>query len=150
MDILNIAAHGLASPDIVLSATRVATGTFFALSGFNKLFNASRHIVIAETMVRDKVPLPKVMAWFVPGNELLFGTWLALGLFSAMSASILAVIMIVACCCEAKARVNEYKPINTMDRIDDYLYLPEVLYVLLLSVPIFVGHGKIALDTLLF
>lgn len=146
--ILNLAQHGLSTPDIALTSVRVLTGTFFAASGWNKLTNAGRHSTILQTMIQDKVPFPRVMQWWVPGNEFVMGTLLFLGLFSAFSATVLAIICIVACSCEARSRVAAYKPINTVDTIDDWLYLPEVLYIAMLSIPVFVGHGALAIDNL--
>lgn len=144
----NLASHGVNEPTIVLSAVRALTGTFFAASGWNKITNAGRHSTILQTMVQDRVPFPRFMQWWVPGWELTAGILLTLGLASAFAATVLCIICVVACCCEARKRVAVYAPINTADDIADWLYLPEVLYIALLMIPIFVGHGNIALDSL--
>lgn len=149
-EILQLAAHGLHSPDAGLALIRGATGTFFALSGYNKLTNAARHATIAATMQADKVPFPRVMSWWVPSWELIAGTSLTIGFLSSLSAMILAIILLVACCCEGRQRVAAYAPINAADRADDWLYLPEVTYLLALAVTLLCGHGKFALDTLFF
>lgn len=143
-------AHGLNAPDIALSAVRLAAGIFFAASGWNKLTNPARHATITATLKADNVPFVGFMQWWVPVWEFIAGILLALGLLSAFAATVLTIICVVACCCEARKRVASYEPINAIDRVDDYLYLPEVLYIALLVTTIFVGHGKYALDTILF
>lgn len=135
--------------EITLSVIRVASGVFFAASGWNKIMRPDRHATIAKTMRDDHVPFPQVMEWFVPTHELLCGLMLSVGLFSTFNALVLGFICLMACKAEAQARVDAYKPINGLDRVDDYLYLPEVLYGLLLCVTIFVGHGIFAIDTLI-
>src|SRR4051812_7247926 len=107
--------HGLGAPEYGMTALRIATGSFFALSGYNKLFNAERHATIATTMREDKIPAPKVMSWFVPANEFACGVALTVGLMTSAAAAVLGTICFVAMCCEGKGRVNGYKPINGAD-----------------------------------
>lgn len=149
-DLFSIASHGLSVPDAGLTAIRVATGTFFALSGFNKLANASRHSAVEATMEADHIPLPRFSAWWVPSWELIAGTSLGIGFLSALSASILTIILGVACACEGLKRVLSYAPINKADWLDDWLYLPEVVYILALGVTICSGPGRYSIDALFF
>lgn len=149
-NIFVIASHGLSVPDAGLTAIRVATGTFFALSGFNKLTNSARHASVQATMVADHVPLPRFNAWWVPSWELMAGVSLGIGFLSALSAAILTIILIVACCAEGLKRVLSFAPINRADWIDDWLYLPEIVYILALAVTICSGPGRYSLDALLF
>lgn len=148
MDMLSLAQHGLATPEYGLTALRIASGTFFALSGWNKLTNTARHATIARTMRDDHIPAPQVMEWFVPSNEFLFGTALAIGLMSSASAAVLAVICFVAMCCEGAKRVASYAPINRADVLDDWLYLPEITYLLMLLCVMWGGGGFFAVDNL--
>jgi putative oxidoreductase len=143
---LQLAAHGFGWHDAALMVVRVGTGLFFALSGFNKLFNKERHAALVQTFYKDRVPLIPVMQWWVPIWEFIGGLLLIVGLFSAFAAFVLLIICCVACYCEAKERVDAYKPINGGDRVADYLYLPEVLYILLLLVNILAGTGTYSLD----
>ena len=62
----------------------------------------------------------------------------------------LLVICVVACVCEASQRVQAFSPINRFDALDDFLYLPEVLYVIMLAVNILAGAGGYSVDALLF
>lgn len=148
-DVLSLATYGIDKPDLGLMAIRGATGVFFAISGYHKLFNADRHAKLKRTLASDNVPFLSFMEWWVPGWEFAAGVTLALGLFSATSAAILTIICIVACCCEAKEKVAKYAPIDFADVVDDYLYLPEVLYILMLGVTMLAGPGKYALDALM-
>jgi hypothetical protein len=43
-----------------------------------------------------------------------------------------------------------YKPIDEADRIDDWLYLPEVLYVFMLIVVISAGAGPYSFDAVIW
>jgi hypothetical protein len=56
----------------------------------------------------------------------------------------------VACGCEAAEKVAKYQPIDFADKIDDYLYLPEVLYVVMLTVSALAGGGAFSLDALIW
>ncbi len=48
---------------------RIALGLFFAISGGNKLFVASRTQAMYETLVAAQVPLPRLMTYFVSAVE---------------------------------------------------------------------------------
>jgi len=115
---------------IAESALRIGTGLFFACSGFNKIFNGKRHAALVQTLQEDKVPAIAVMQWWVPSWELAGGGLLAAGL--NLAALPLLVIMAVAIFSEGKKRVSAYAPINAADTICDWLYLPEVVYALVL------------------
>lgn len=149
MEILNLAmnaaSNGLGANDAALSIARVGMGVFFAISGANKLFVPARHANIKAELVKDKIPCVKFMEWWVPGWEFVAGGMLLAGVFSAFAAAVLLIICMVAICCNAKASVDAYAPINKPDRIADYLYLPEVLYALILIVIILGGPGAFAL-----
>jgi len=147
---VDVAAHGLQSHDAALAMIRGAAGVFFGISGFNKLFNKGRHKNITQTLKDDKVPFVGFMQWWVPSWELASGVMLTIGFLSAFNAMVLTIICLVACGCEATKRVNAYNPINVGDRVDDYLYLPEVIYVFMLLVTILAGSGRFSVDALLF
>jgi putative oxidoreductase len=147
---LSLFAQGLNAPDAALAVVRVGAGTFFALSGYNKLFNKGRHQSLTNNLTKNGIPFIGFMQWWVPFWEFVAGTMLAIGLMSAFSSGVLMVICLVACCCEATKKVESYKPINTADRVDDYLYLPEVLYLFMLVITLFAGSGKYSVDALIF
>jgi hypothetical protein len=77
---------GAQAPDATLTLKRVALGTFFAISGYHKLFNASRHETLTRTMQDDGVHFVPIMQWLVPGIEFSGGCALIVGLLSALAA----------------------------------------------------------------
>jgi hypothetical protein len=46
-------------------------------------------------------------------------------------------------------RIKVYKPIDQADRIDDWLYLPEILYAFMLIMVVSAGAGPYSLDALI-
>ena len=146
MDLTYLAAHGFEAKDLALAVVRVTIGTFFAISGFNKLFHPQRHASLKANLEKNGIPCVVIMQWWVPGWEFVAGAMLVIGMMSAFAASVLIIICLVACYCEAADKVAKYGPINVGDRIADYLYLPEVLYIILLSVTVLAGTGAYSLD----
>ncbi|MGA7622603.1 MAG: DoxX family protein, partial [Candidatus Acidiferrales bacterium] len=53
---------------------RVSLGLFFAISGANKLFVASGMKLVYDTLVKARVPFPRLMAYFVSGVEFVCGS----------------------------------------------------------------------------
>jgi putative oxidoreductase len=132
--VLTLAQSGLGlGGDAPLTLLRIGVGIFFASSGSNKLFNHNRHQSLVQTLEQDHVPLVRFNQWWVPINEMVGGIMVAANVLTAFFAAVLLVISIVACAVDGTKRVTEWKPINTRDRIADWLYLPEVLYAMILS-----------------
>src|ERR1700733_15865296 len=75
---------------------RVLLGLFFAISGANKLFVASRTQTMYETLVGAKVPFPHLMTYFVSGVEFVGGSLLAVGLLSSLACVALFVDVLVS------------------------------------------------------
>ena len=123
---------------------RVAIGLFFAISGANKLFAAGGMKAIYETLVEAKVPFPHQMAYFVSGVEFVGGSLLAVGLLSSLACVALFVDMLVAILTtNLSAMPKRLSPLNWLD---DFLYFPEVLYVLSFIWLICSGPGKFSVD----
>lgn len=137
--------------DAVLSylVVRVATGVFFVFSGFHKLTNAKRRATFIATLQACGVPFIPVMQWFVPGVEFLGGLGVAFGFLTPLAALGLATICLVAACVDGMGRVKAWGAIDKADVIDDVLYLPEVLYILLLTLFVTNGAGPFSLDAVL-
>jgi uncharacterized membrane protein YphA (DoxX/SURF4 family) len=49
----SIIAFGADAPNAALTLNRIALGIFFAISGYHKLFNASRHATLTRTLQDD-------------------------------------------------------------------------------------------------
>lgn len=144
------ASHGFGLHDLGLAIVRVAVGVFFLLSGYHKLFNRERHATFVRTLQENRIPCIGFNQWWVPCWEFAGGLMLTIGLLTAFNASVLLIICLIACKCEASRKVASYKPIDKADAIDDYLYVPEVLYVVMLLVTIFAGTGDYSLDALIW
>ena len=122
----------------------VSLGLFFAVSGANKLFVAGGTKPVYETLVKAKVPFPHQIAYFVSGVEFVGGSLVAVGLLSSPACVALLIDMIVAVLTSAVYTVP--KGLSPLNWIDDFLYLPEVLYVLLFIWLICSGPGKFSVD----
>ena len=107
---------------------RVALGLFFAISGANKLFVAGGRKLIYETLVKARVPFPHLMAYFVSGVEFVGGSLLTVGLLSSLACVTLLIDMMVATTTVMISTLP--KGLSPLKWLDDFLYLPEVLYVL--------------------
>jgi putative oxidoreductase len=107
---------------------RVSIGLFFAISGGNKLFRAGGTKPVYETLVKAKVPFPRQTAYFVAGVEFVGGSLLALGLLASAASMVLLIDMVVATLTEAISTMP--KGLAPLNWLDDFLYLPEVLYIL--------------------
>ena len=92
----SLLTFGAGAPNAALTLNRAALGTCFAISGYLKLFNASRHATLARTLQDAGVPAVPVMQWLVPGVEFSGGCALIIGLLSALAAFGLFVICLFA------------------------------------------------------
>ena len=144
--LITLGAH---APDAALAINRVALGTFFAISGYHKLFNASRHATLARTLQDDGVRAVPIMQWLVPGVEFCGGCALILGLLSALAAFGLFVVCLSAFALDAIKRIRAWQPLDRADWLGDLLYIPEALYCIGLTVVMLGGPGRWSLDTLI-
>src|SRR5277367_3495407 len=131
---------------IPVTAARVLIGIFFCISGGTKLFTKAQFDVLEQTMVQIRIPFPHATALFVATVEFACGAGLALGLLTPLFAAMLMVDMIVAI---ATTSIHSIQASGFLARLDDFLYLPEVLYTLILVWLIFSGPGRYSLDGLI-
>jgi putative oxidoreductase len=123
---------------------RVSLGLFFAISGANKLFVAGSTQTMYETLVEAKVPFPRLMTYFASGVEFVGGLLLTVGFLSSPACVALLVDMLVAILTTKLSAMP--KGLSPLKWLDDFLYLPEVLYVLLFICLICFGPGKFSVD----
>lgn len=129
-----------------VTAARALIGVFFCVSGGTKLFVPARFSVMEHTLTRSHIPFPHASATFVSLVEFAFGAGLVAGLLTPLCAAVLAGDMIVAI---ATNRIHSIQATGALAWLDDFLYLPEVLYVIILVWLIFSGPGRYSLDGLL-
>ena len=126
-----------------VTAARVLIGIFFCISGGTKLFVPAQFGVLEQTLVRSHIPFPHANALFVSTVEFACGAGLALRLLTPLCAAMLMVDMIVAV---ATTSIHSIQASGFLAWLDDFLYLPEVLYVLILVWLIFSGPGRYSVD----
>jgi putative oxidoreductase len=123
---------------------RVSIGLFFAISGANKLFVAGGTKPVYDTLVKANIPFPHQMAYFVAGVEFVCGSLVTIGFFSSPACMALLIDMVVATLTEAISTLP--KGLSPLSWLNDFLYLPEVLYVLFFIWLICSGPGKFSID----
>lgn len=129
-----------------VTAARVLTGVFFCISGGAKLFVAAQFSEMQQTMIQSHIPFPHASALFVSLVEFACGGALAVGLLTPFCATALMVDMIIAIFTNRIATIHAS---GFLAWLDDFLYLPEVLYVVILFWLLCSGPGRYSVDGLL-
>ena len=125
---------------------RVSVGTLFALSGSGKLFVRSRREEMVTTLRAASVPAPEANAVFVSSVELVSGSLLVIGLLTPLSCVLLSGVMIVAL---ATTVLPAVKASSVTGWLGSVLYLPEVLYLVILIWLFLSGPGWFSIDSLI-
>jgi putative oxidoreductase len=123
---------------------RVSIGLFFTISGANKLFVAGGTKSVYDTLLQAKIPFPQFTAYFVSAVEFFCGSLVVVVFFPASVSVALLIDMIVATLTSPISALP--KGLSPLNWLDDFLYLPEVLYVLFFVWLICSGPGKFSLD----
>jgi putative oxidoreductase len=140
---------GVGWTEFALTLNRVAIGAFFMLSGYHKLFNAERHRLVVDELKALGIHAIGFNQWWVPLVEFSAGAAVLVGLLTSLAALGLLFLIIVAIATSGRQRMKLFKPIDRADRIDDWLYLPETLYALMLVVVVSAGAGPYSLDAVI-
>jgi uncharacterized membrane protein YphA (DoxX/SURF4 family) len=143
---LSFITLGAQSPNAALTLNRVALGAFFAISGYHKLFNASRHATLTTTLQQDGVHDVPIMRWLLPSAEFSGGCALIMGFLSVLAAFGLFLICAGAVSLDAVKRIRAWQPLDRADWLGDLLYTPEALYCIGLTVVMLSGPGPWSLD----
>ena len=146
---IDILFNGVGWTDIALTLNRIAVGAFFMLSGCHKLFNAERHRSFVDELKGLGVHAVGFNQWWVPTVEFTAGGAVLVGFLAPLAAFGLLVLILVAIATSGRQQIKLYKPIDEADRIDDWLYLPETLYAVMLIVVISAGAGPYSLDAVI-
>ena len=135
------ALHGRQWIGILLA--RLSVGLLFTLSGSGKLFVRTRREQMRQTLIAARIPVPGISAVLVSLVEFVFGTLLIVGFLTPLCCLMLTGVMLGALLTTILPGV---KAKSVFSWLDDFLYLPEVLYVVILVWLLFSGPGWFSLD----
>ena len=147
--VIDILFKGIGWTDIALTLDRVAVGMFFMFSGYHKLFNAQRHRALVDELTALHVAALRINQWWVPSVEFAGGSAVFIGFLTPLASLGLLVIVLVASVTSGRLRIQGSQPLDRADRIDNWLYLPEVLYAFILILFISAGAGPYSLDAVI-
>jgi len=99
-----------------------------------------------ETLLAAGIPFPDFNTVFVSTVEFVFGLLLVLGLATPLACVMLGCVMIVAI---ATIAVRNIKAAPPLDWLSEFLYLPEVLYLVILFWLLLSGPGWFSMDHLI-
>src|SRR4029077_2486947 len=124
---------------------RIAVGLLFSLSGRGKLFVPERREQMRQTLIEAHVPFPEFNAVFVSAVEFVCGLLLILGALTPVACAMLVFVMLMAIAMIAIRNIKATSPLNWLA---EFLYVPEVLYLLILVWLFFSGAGWLSVDHL--
>jgi putative oxidoreductase len=125
---------------------RLAVGSLFFLSGRSKLFVSERREQMRQTLREAHVPFPELNALFVSMVEFACGLLLIVGAATPLACVMLGGVMIVAI---ATTAIQNIKATSALGWLSEFLYLPEVLCLVILVWLFFCGPGRFSVDHLI-
>jgi putative oxidoreductase len=125
---------------------RMAVGLLFFLSGRGKLFVPERREQMRESLVAAGIPFASFNAIFVSTVEFVFGLLLILGALTPLACIMLGGVMVVA----IAAATKNIKTPPLLGWLSEFLYLPEVLYLVILFWLFLSGPGWLSVDRFVF
>ncbi|PYK20580.1 MAG: DoxX family protein [Verrucomicrobia bacterium] len=126
---------------------RLAVGLLFFFSGRGKLFVAERREQMRESLVAAGIPFASINAIFVSTVEFVFGLLLILGALTPLACIMLGGVMVVAI---ATSAIKNIKVPSLLGWLSEFLYLPEVLYLVILFWLFLSGPGWLSVDRFVF
>ena len=131
---------------LAILLARLAVGLLFFLSGRGKLFVPERREEMRETLVAAHVPFPEFNTLFVSTVEFVFGFLLILGALTPAACVMLGGVMILAI---ATTAIKNIRATSPTDLLSEFLYLPEVLCLVILVWIFLSGPGWFSIDHLI-
>jgi len=125
---------------------RIAVGLLFFLSGRSKLLIPERREQMRETLLAAHVPFPEFNTVFVSTVEFTFGLFLVIGLATPLACVMLGSVMIMAI---ATTAIRNIKAPPLLGWLSEFLYLPEVLSLVILVWLFLSGPGWFSVDHLI-
>jgi putative oxidoreductase len=126
---------------------RLAVGLLFFLSGRGKLFVPERREQMRESLVAAGIPFASINAIFVSTVEFVFGLLLILGALTPLACIMLGGVMVVAI---ATSAIKNIKTPPLLGWLSEFLYLPEVLYLVILFWLFLSSPGWLSVDRFVF
>jgi putative oxidoreductase len=126
---------------------RLAVGLLFFLSGRGKLFVPERREQMRQTLVAAGIPFASINTIFVSTVEFVFGLLLILGALTPLACILLGGVMVVAI---ATSGIKNIKAPPLFGWLSEFLYLPEVLYLVILFWLFLSGPGWLSVDRFVF
>src|SRR5215467_3437010 len=139
--IVLVELHAWAWVGILLA--RLAVGSAFFLSGCGKLFVDERREQMRQTLREAHIPFPELNAVFVSAVEFVFGLLLIAGAATPLACIMLGCVMIIAILTIAARKIEASSPLAWLS---EFLYLPEVLYLVILTWLFISGPGWFSVD----
>ena len=130
---------------VAIVLARIAVGLVFFLSGRGKLFVPERRDQMRQTLIEARVPFPDLNAVIVSSVEFVCGLLLVIGALTPLASAMLGCVMIVAIMTSAIRNIKASCPLGWLA---EFLYLPEVLYLLILIWLFCSGPGWPSVDHL--
>jgi putative oxidoreductase len=131
---------------IGILVARLAVGLLFVLSGRGKLFVPERREQMRQTLIDAHVPFPDLNAVFVSTVEFVSGLLLIVGALTPLACALLGCVMIMAI---ATTAIQNIKASSSLNWLSEFLYLPEVIYLVILIWLFFSGSGWLSVDHLI-
>lgn len=125
---------------------RLSVGLLFAVSGGGKLFVPARRQQMRETVHQAGLPVPEASALLLSSVEFAFGALLIVGFLTPLCCLMLSGVMVGAL---STIIVPGIKANSVIGWLGEFLYLPEVLYLVILVWLLFSGPGWLSVDHLL-
>ena len=125
---------------------RLAVELLFFLSGRSKLFVPEGREQMRQTLLEAHVPFPEFNALFVSTVEFVFGLLLILDALTPLACVMLGGVMIVALAATALKKIKATSPLGWLS---EFLYLPEVLYLVILFWLFLSSPGWFSIDHLI-
>ena len=110
--------------------SRILVGTFFVTTGAAYTFLPNQHQALVALLTAASVPMPTVMSYLLALIEFVLGAMLIVGFLTPVAAAVLAALMVVSI---VNDRIHDVVVGSWLASVGSFLYLPEVLYVLILS-----------------
>ncbi len=125
---------------------RITVGSLFFLSGRGKLLIPKHREQMHETLLAARVPFPEFNTVFVSAVEFGAGLLLILGALTPVACVMLSGVMVMAI---ATTAVKSIKAASPLGGLSEFLYLPEVLYLVILLWLFLSGPGWLSVDHLI-